>query len=49
MAMKESSDFKENKLATIVGHVFYMDLKILDQSDAKKIGKNVKMLVVEAD
>lgn len=47
MAMNGSRDFKGNKLATTVEEVFYIDEKIVIQSNVKKIGKTVEILVIE--
>lgn len=49
MALKGSSDFGGSKLATTVREIFYTDEKIVAQSDIKKIGNTVEILVVEVD
>lgn len=49
MALKGSLDFEGNKLEAIVGEVFHIDEKIVTQSDTKKIGKTIKILLIEID
>lgn len=49
MAIKRGSNLTKNKLAFIVGEVFYTEQEIVAQSNIKKIGETLEMLVVEAN
>lgn len=49
MAIKGNINSIENKMATVVRDVFYTKQEIVAQSDVKKIGETVEMLVVEVD
>lgn len=47
--MVRGSDSTGNKMAITVEEVFYIRQEIVAQSNAKKIGETVKMLVIEID
>lgn len=46
--MKETKNFKENKLATTMGEISFTGQEIMVQCDVKN-GQIVNMLVVEID
>lgn len=47
--MKEIQISTENKIATIAREIFYTDVEIVAQYDAKKIWETMVMLVIEVD
>lgn len=49
MAMKGDSISTEKNTVTIVGGILYMNEKIMTQFGGRKIGKTVKMFIVEVD